>query len=293
VKSAALLISVVALLAGAAPAHAGKDEIVITGDVVVERGQTLDDVIVVNGSVRVLGRVTGDLIAVSAPVRLNGPVEGDVVMVADRIVIGPGGRIDGDLTYGDEKPVITVPGAVRGDTNKFDWSDVSEPFTAFAARLALWLAMTVSSLLLGLALLWLAPRALEAAREIARTRTGATIGMGLGVFFGLPVVAVLLFITLVGIPLAIAVLLALLPVYAIGYTTTAWLLGRALVKPPRGRVPAFLAGWAILRVIALIPWVGGLAWFGATVFGLGALAIAVWRSRRGPVTGTPPAPLAA
>jgi hypothetical protein len=286
-KRAALLICLVAALAGAAPAHAGDDQVVITGDVVVERGQTLDDVVVINGHVIVRGRVTGDLVAVSAPVRLNGPVEGDVVAVADRVTIGPGGRIDGDLVYGDKEPVITVPGAVRGDTEKFDWADVSGPFRAFAARLALWVAMTVSTLLLGLALLWLAPRALEAAREIARTRTGAAIGMGLATFFGLPALAVLLFITIVGIPLAIAVLLAVLPAYAIGYTTSAWLLGRAIVTPPRGRVAAFLAGWAILRVIALIPWVGGLAWFAATVFGLGALAIAVWRSRRGPVTTAP------
>jgi hypothetical protein len=286
-KAAALLISILAALVTAAPAHAGDDQIVITGDVVIERGQTLDDVIVVNGNVRVLGRVTGDLVAVSAPIRLNGPVEGDVVALSDPIVIGPGGRIEGDLTYADEKPVITVPGAVQGDTEKVDFGDVSGPFRAFAARLALWLAMTVSSLLLGLALLWLAPRALEAAREMARTRTGATIGIGLAAFFGLPALAVVLFITLVGIPLAIAVLLALLPVYAIGYTTSAWLLGRAIVGPPRGRVLAFLAGWAILRVIALIPVVGGLAWFGATVFGLGALTIALWRSRRGPVTAAP------
>jgi hypothetical protein len=52
------------------------------------------------------------------------------------------------------------------------------------------------------------------------------------------------------------------------------------VKPPRGRIPAFLAGWGILRVIALVPGLGALAWFGATVFGLGALMIALWRSRR-------------
>ena len=151
----------------------------------------------------------------------------------------------------------------------------------------------VSTLLLGLALLWLAPRSLEAALEVARTATGAAIGIGLAVFFGLPAVAVLLMITVLGLPLGIALLLALLPIYAIGYTTSAFLLGRAIVKPPTSRFLAFLAGWGILRVIALIPGLGILAWFAATVFGLGALGIALWRSRHGPVTGSPPAPLTA
>jgi hypothetical protein len=42
---------------------------------------------------------------------------------------------------------------------------------------------------------------------------------------------------------------------------------------------AFLVGWAILRVVALIPILGGLVWFAAVVFGLGALAVAIWRAR--------------
>ena len=77
--------------------------------------------------------------------------------------------------------------------------------------------------------------------------------------------------TLLGLPLGIVLLLALLPMYAIGYTTSAWLLGRAIVRPPRGRFLAFLAGWGILRAIALVPVLGVLAWLGAAVFGLGAL----------------------
>jgi hypothetical protein len=285
-RLATLLIALLAALVLAAPAHAD-DQIVITGDVVVPRGQTVDDIVVIDGSVRVEGRVTGDLVAVSAPVRINGPVEGDVVTIAERAFLGPGGRVDGDLEYGDKSPVITVPGAVGGKTDKLDFDEFISPLGIFAAWVALWLAVSVSTLLLGLALLWLAPRSLEAALEIARTATGPAIGIGLAVFLGLPAVAVLLMITVLGLPLGIALLLALLPIYAIGYTTSAFLLGRAIVKPPTSRFLAFLAGWGILRAIALVPGLGILAWFGATVFGLGALGIALWRSRRGPVTGAP------
>jgi hypothetical protein len=286
-KLAALLVSLVAVLVTAAPASAADDQIVITGDVVVQRGDTVGDVIVVDGSVRVLGRVTGDLIAVSAPVRINGPVEGDVVGLAERVVIGPGGRVGGDLRWADKQPVITVPGAVDGKTEKLDAEDYFTPWGILAAWLGLWLAMSISTLLLGLALLWLAPRSLEAALEMARTQTGQAIAIGLAVFFGLPAVAVLLMITILGLPLGIALLLALLPIYAIGYTTSAFLLGRAIVRPPTSRFLAFLAGWGILRAVALVPGLGALAWFGATVFGLGTLTVALWRSRRGPVATAP------
>jgi hypothetical protein len=40
---------------------------------------------------------------------------------------------------------------------------------------------------------------------------------------------------------------------------------------------AFLAGWAILRLLALVPILGGLIGFAASVFGLDALIIANWR----------------
>lgn len=43
---------------------------------------------------------------------------------------------------------------------------------------------------------------------------------------------------------------------------------------------AFIAGLAILRVIALVPFLGGVVWFLATVFGLGVLFVAGRRGGR-------------
>jgi cytoskeletal protein CcmA (bactofilin family) len=291
-RRAAVLLAVLAGLVAAAPAHADDDQIVITGDVEVARGETVGDVIVIDGFVRVDGRVTGDLIAVSAPVRLSGLVEGDVVAVADTVLVLPSGRIEGDLLYGDKEPIVERPAGVEGDTRRFDVDEFSDPFDFFIGRFALWIAFSASSLALGLLMLWLVPRALEAALWVTRTSTGTVVGMGVAVFLGVPAAAVLALITLVGIPLGIGLLLALLPLYGIGYATSAWLLGRAIVRPPRGRVLAFLAGWGILRLIALVPILGGLAWLGATVFGLGALTVALWRARRGRVTGPRGEPVA-
>ena len=48
----------------------------------------------------------------------------------------------------------------------------------------------------------------------------------------------------------------------------------------------------ILRLVALIPVLGGLVWLVVTVFGLGALIVAAWRARR-PYQAAPPAALPA
>jgi cytoskeletal protein CcmA (bactofilin family) len=265
------------------------DRVVITGPVAIDRGETADDVVVIDGPVSVAGRVRGDLVVVSGRLRISGTVDGDVVAVADRATLAPGARIQGDLVYADERPVVPGGATVEGDVDRVSVDEVTDP-VGFVGAAAVWLAVSVSALVLGLLLLWLAPRALEAAFAAVRTTLGATIGWGLLLFFGLPILAVIALVTLVGIPLGVALLLGLLPLYAVGYTTSAWLLGRRLVGPPRGRVLAFLAGLVILRVLAIIPIVGGIVWFAATVVGLGALLVATWRARRAYPERASPAP---
>jgi hypothetical protein len=67
--------------------------------------------------------------------------------------------------------------------------------------------------------------------------------LGLLVFVVLPIVAVLLFVTIVGIPLGLFLLLALALVYSIGYVVSALALGRHVVKEDSSRYLAFLVGW--------------------------------------------------
>ena len=117
---------------------------------------------------------------------------------------------------------------------------------------------------------------------------GPSIGIGFVVVIGLPVLAFIALVTLVGIPFGLGLLLALLPLGALGYVTGAWVLGRALVGPPgRAAVVAFLAGWAILRVVGLVPFLGALVFAVTAMFGLGALAWTMWRAR---TPGPPPGP---
>jgi hypothetical protein len=276
-------------LAASAEAKAPKDRIVVSGVVNVPRGQTVSDVVIADGPVNILGRVSGNVVSAHGAVRIGGRVHGDVVAVKqDAIVLGPKARIGGDLLYRGAKPNVP-PGAVAGDVKKLNVDKIGTE-ASFATAAAIWIAASVSTLILGLLLLWIAPRAADAAFEVARTGVGPAIGWGFGLLIGLPILAVIALITIVGIPLGIGLLLVLIPLYAIGYTTGAWLLGRRLVSPPRGRALSFLAGWAVLRLLALIPVLGGLVWLAATVFGLGVLVVAAWRAREPREPTAAPAP---
>jgi cytoskeletal protein CcmA (bactofilin family) len=290
-----VLVALAAVLAfpGVASAQDGDDDtlVVITGGATVERGETVDGVYVIDGDVTIDGTVDGDVVVVNGETRVSGEVTGDLTVFAKRAVIESGAHVGGDIRYGDESPEIASGAQVDGDVSKEDWSDF--PTVGWLGWLALWLALTISSLALGLLLLLLAPRAADAAYLQAREGAWASVAAGLAIFILLPILAVLALVTLVGLPLGIAVLLALLPLGAIAYVTTLWVVGRLLLKPPRGRVVSFLLGWAIFRVVALVPVLGIIVWIAAVVFGLGVLALALWRARTPaapPPSEAPPAP---
>jgi cytoskeletal protein CcmA (bactofilin family) len=271
--------------AAAAPADAaragGSDNavVVITGDVEVARGESVDAVVVIDGDVRIAGHVDGSVVVVNGTTTISGTVDGDLVTIAGPARLLPGALVDGDLQYGDEKPVVAPGATVTGDIDHEGWTDAAGVFAVVGA-LALWLAVTVSTLILGLLLLVAAPQAADAALRQARSQIWVAVAVGLAAFIALPVVGVIAAVTLVGLPLGIALLMALVPLWAVGYVTGAWLLGRRLVGPPRHRFVAFFAGWGILRGLALIPILGFLVGLAATVVGVGALGLAAGAARR-------------
>lgn len=201
------------------------------------------------------------------------------------VLLRSGSRVGGDVVSLEDPQIedgATVGGSIDDLRTRWDFYDVT-----FVGRLAWWLAYTGSTLVLGLVLLLLAPRLDAASVRALRGRPGTTIGFGLLLLVLLPIVAVLLFVTIVGIPLGLFLLLALALVYSIGYVVGTLALGRLGIKETTSRYLAFLTVWGVLRLIALIPFVGGLAWLVVTVLGLGAIWVAA-REARGDVRPVAP-----
>jgi cytoskeletal protein CcmA (bactofilin family) len=258
------------------PTSTPTEQIVFSGRLVVAEGETVDSAVIFNGPATIDGRVTGSLVVFNGRTVISGTVDGDVVVFNGSVTVRSGASVGGDLVTVDS-PTVEPGATVRGDQRR-----VSAEFDAaefgFASRFAWWVGYTVSTLLLGLALLALAPAFDLSVARAARERTGVSIGLGAAAFFLLPAVAVLLLVIVVAIPLGLFLLLAFALLYTAGYVAAAHALGRRLVAPPKSRFVAFLAGWAILRGLALIPVIGGLVWMLAAIFGLGVLWVAARRS---------------
>ena len=296
-----LLVSVVGLLASvgvAAPAAAqdgdlrldDQDRVVLTGGLRVIEGETVTTAVVFNGPVVIDGTVTESLVVFNGRTEISGTVRNDVVVFNGRVVIRAGAEIGGDVASRQTPQIedgATVSGAVQDITNRFDFENLG-----LAGRTAWWIGYSVSTLILGLLMLLFAPALDVAIVDALRRRTGAAVGFGVAAFILIPIAAALLLVTIVGIPLGLFVLLGLALLYTVGYVVGAHALGRLLVKPPTSRFLAFLAGLGIVRLLGLIPFVGGLVWLLAAIFGLGLLAVAARRRPpvAAPVTRPSPAP---
>lgn len=135
------------------------------------------------------------------------------------------------------------------------------------------------------------PRAGAALVRTAHTAVGPSAGWGAIIAIGVPVVAGFAISTLVGLPLGLGALIALCLLFCLGYVVSAAALGGLILKEMAPLV-AFLAGFGILRVVAIIPGLGLLAWILASAYGIGVLAVASYRAGHGDGTPDQPAPAA-
>ncbi|MGH2679876.1 MAG: hypothetical protein ACRDG8_05245 [Actinomycetota bacterium] len=265
-----------------------QDQIVLTGRLSVAEDETVDAAVILNGSATVDGTVRESLVVLNGDAEISGSVDEDVVVLNGDLVVRSGAEVGGDLVT-QSTPTVEEGATVRGDRSnvvtRFDWEDMG-----VGGRIAWWLAYSVSALILGLLLLAFAPRLFPAVRDAVATRLGATIGWGFGLFFLLPIGGVFLLVTILGIPLGLFLLLALAFLYTVGYVVAAMGVGGLLLRTTQSRFVAFLAGWAVLRLLALIPIVGGVLWFLAAVWGLGLLAVAIRNVRAAPAGPVPPMP---
>jgi hypothetical protein len=254
------------------------DQIVLTGRLLVPEGESATNAVIFSGDALIDGEVTGRLVVFNGRTEITGTVDQDVIVFAGDVILRSGSRVGGDV-ISLEDPVIeegaTVDGSIDDLQSRWNLYD----FT-FLGRLAWWIAFTVSSLVLGLLLLLLAPRLDPASIRAIRERTGATIGFGILLFLLLPVVGGLLIATIVGMPLGLFLLLALALIYSIGYVVGALAIGRLAIKETSSRYVAFLVGWGALRLLALVPFLDGVLWLVATVIGFGTLWVAARATRR-------------
>lgn len=277
----------------------GRMVVSVRGDITFPDGQTTDSLVIVDGTATISGDV-GSVLVVNGTANFVGSQTREVVAVASTVSIDSASVIAGDVRS-ISSSVTQAPGATVQGTVKDGWDWVQGALWIGPALFIAYLGFVLAGVVAAVGLAGLGSRQVRAAEALLTREIGPTILAGLGGLVGIVIVATLAIVTIIGIPLGLAMLLGLLPLLLfVGWLVAAIWIGEWVVglfsNRPKAERPylAAVVGVLAMSAISFVPFVGGLVGF----VGFGAVVLLMWRTIRHEVgrsepAGTPmPAPVA-
>lgn len=282
--------------------HRGSRDVVARGrSLEVKEGETVDSAVVYGGNLAVNGHVEDDAVVFGGNLMVNGRVDGDAHAFGGNVMLGPGAVVEGDVSsFGGE--VLKQDGAkVEGSTESFGSANIGRMVAGEIkqnlkqskrhadhdddeadteheerdggggfARFLLTFAMLFGLGFLGQILFPARMKELGAEVRAQPVKDGV-VGL-LGALALIPTLLVLT-VTIIGIPLVLALLIVVPLVTALGFAAVASELGtRMPVLVGRKTQALVLAlGLLILLVVGRIPVLGTLTLTLAAFVSLGAV----------------------
>jgi len=276
----------------------GRDLSAAGGDITIQ-SDVGGEVSLAGGDVSFTGTSGRDAHFVGGAVTLDGTFSGDLWVATDHFTVTPGTVIEGDFTFkGPHEPTLPE-GLTIGGTYTYEYSDLHRVFhgdipevffpviaiagVAGAVSLLLFLpfAVLIGGGVLLLMMTGLTTRTIDGIRQ----RPFGSIGMGVVVLVGLFAIAVLLCVTIIGIPLALAIFWFYPVLILIGFIVA--VLGvpyLVLRKNPRNtgagaKLGIFFVSLLVLLFLFAIPGVGQLLFLIIMLMGVGAFGAALLGGR--------------
>jgi cytoskeletal protein CcmA (bactofilin family) len=270
-------------------------------------GRVGRNVISAGDTVAIDGDVGGKLSSAVRDLIVQGHIGGGAEVALSSLTLGPDARIGGDLTYYSDHQVAVPAKSVGGQVH-YQHVDTQrrvqaqrhfvpgQVFHAIANFLSLaWLA---GSAVVGLLLLRLVPRFVAEFLGVLESRPLPSLGLGVLILIATLPAAVLIGLTIIGVPLAGLLVAGYFSGIFVGWLLLAVAVGSILVGVVRGGRPwhhswSFLLGLLVLFLVTRIPILGGLLGFAGAALSVGALVLTLERMRRGPgslPTAGPPLP---
>jgi len=250
------------------------------------------DLVLAGGSATVAGQVGRDLTASAGTLDIRGHVERDIKAQVTNLHLESGATVGGNLDYASADSAQIDSGAtVAGQVKHSPANFTAQPSPAQQATdVAVgWVRVLVGLFLLGLLVLLPFRAFSRRASEAIGSAPLASLGLGVALLIGIPIAALIVFViglVVGGWPLSLAALALLAIATAVGYVLAGLFVGsttfRLLGRPEMHPLLALFVGLVILTVVGLVPFLGGIVGLVAVVFGLGALALTLFRSWRGP-----------
>jgi hypothetical protein len=251
---------------------------------------------IAGGDITVTGNVGGKLAVAGGHVKLDGPVAGNATISGGTLDLGPNARISGKLAFNgghlDQDPAAqVVGGVVRSARHRHEWD--GEEHGHGIAR-AIW---TVGLMLLAGIIAGALPGPVRRMQEEFRTQPWLATLLGIVALICIPIAAVLVMITIIGIPLGLLAIMGYVALILIGYVASSVMVSGLLLDRYKSDVAsqtAWRVGAAVLAMLVIssaahVPFVGHFIGLVALVIGVGAIVAAIMHRRSASATPTPAA----
>ena len=252
------------------------------GSIIIERGATVGEYLMVGGSdVQVRGVVERDAKIGATALNLTGEIKGNLDAGVESFATEEGSTVGGNLTVvaKDSGNIHIVPGTVLGQVHLKAGREVPAPrFLGLTkGRLAMRIIFFLSLCATALVISFLFPRQLASVGTIINGRPGESVLVGLAALLLVPFITLVLFLTVVGIPLGIFLFLYLCWLAFLSQMGLGIFLGYRVFGFDGRR------GWGLFGPVALgilavfvctfIPFVNVVVILAGLILGVGALAI--------------------
>jgi cytoskeletal protein CcmA (bactofilin family) len=267
---------------------------------------TFDDLMNLESAARVGGSLTifvenlnlegslgRDIFIFAKHFTLSGKVGGGIRMKGDELTINSNAQVDGPIRYEGNREADVATGAKLASPVEFHKLEHKPRY--MQGHYYVWRVIwTAAFVLFGVVLFLLMPK--FAAETIAAAELyGAPIGLGVLVFFGVPIAAIIACITVVGIPLGILacgfwLLMLCTAEIVVGTVVGNWILGKA--HDTAGLIGRMALGFVLVRLIYTgleqVHVIGLLAGLGILMWGMGAISLALYRRLQPTIAGGAP-----
>jgi len=248
------------------------------------------DLVLTAGTMQVSGMVQRNAFLSGGRVFLSGTILGDTDVRANSLVLLPTARLHGRLRYTADTAAEIQPGAqVIGEVARLSSAATQRAASSFRRpylRLVVGVLETLWLLTLGLVAVALAPRRVASVAEQIRRQFALSLLVGLVLLVVVPVAAIFLLATVVGIPLSVVTMLLYVSTLYPGMIFTAAWLGDSITsgwqrKATQSTSPYLIitAGVLVLVILFALPWLGWIFRSLAMLVGFGAFWATLWNAR--------------
>jgi cytoskeletal protein CcmA (bactofilin family) len=237
-------------------------------------------------------KIGSDLLLGAGTALIDGLIKGDMNSGVESLTIASTASIQGKLTYISENEANIQSGAQIRGTITHQLPDVKERLAVGTHKLpnvgerlvtgiGLWGKVIgfLMTLVLGIIIVLLAPRRVKAVTESIRTRPWASLGWGAIILIFTPIAALIVCITIIGLPLGLITLVLYSIAICLTQLFAGLLIGQLIIGSSRrvetktALVGALALGLAILSLLRLIPYLDFVIGLATVLFGLGAILV--------------------